>query len=127
MVKSLGGRLAMERMLANRTGGTSGSTLHFTLVTQFQDKNHTCSELGINQHVSKILFLTVNASLRWLDNVSGVCLVHVSLLLIGQQGLGHFFRYRLLLLIGWRIMQIMRTPRETMSLLVQYKHQANQL
>jgi hypothetical protein len=27
MVKSLGGRLDMERMLAKRTGGTSGSTL----------------------------------------------------------------------------------------------------
>ncbi len=32
----------MERMLANRTGGTSGSTLHFTLVTQFKDKNQCC-------------------------------------------------------------------------------------
>jgi hypothetical protein len=38
-------------------------------------------------------------------------LVHVSLLLIGQQGLGHFFRYRLLLPIGWRIVQILRHCR----------------
>jgi hypothetical protein len=38
------------------------------------------------------MFLTVNASLRWLNNVTGVYLVQVSLLLIGQQGLGHFFR-----------------------------------
>jgi hypothetical protein len=37
------------------------------------------------------VILAVNASLRWLNNVSGVYLVQVSLLLIGQQGLGHFF------------------------------------
>jgi hypothetical protein len=35
----------------------------------------------------------VNASLRWLNNVSGVYLVQVSLLLIGQQGLGHFYLF----------------------------------
>jgi hypothetical protein len=55
------------------------------------------------------------ASLRWLNNVSGVYLVQVSLLHIGQWGLGHFFRYRPLPLIGWRIVQ------------VQYKQQANPL
>jgi hypothetical protein len=33
----------------------------------------------------------VNASLHWLNNVSGVYLVQVSLLLIGQQGVGQFF------------------------------------
>jgi hypothetical protein len=32
--------------------------------------------------------------LLWLNNVSGVYLVQVSLLLIVQQGLGHFFRYQ---------------------------------
>jgi hypothetical protein len=39
---------------------------------------------------------------RWLNNVSGVYLVQVSLLLIGPQGLGHFFRCRPKLPIGWR-------------------------
>ncbi len=51
---------------------------------------------------SVFLAVTGNASLRWLNNVSGVYLVQVSLLLIGPQGLGHFFRYRPLLPIGWR-------------------------
>ncbi len=50
----------------------------------------------------------VGASLDWLNNVSGVYLVQVSLPLIGQQGLGHFFWYRTLLPIGWRIVQIVR-------------------
>jgi hypothetical protein len=39
---------------------------------------------------AKIVFLTVNASLCWLNNVSVVHLVPVSLLLIGQRSLGHF-------------------------------------
>jgi hypothetical protein len=39
------------------------------------------------------VFLAVNASLRWLNNVFGVYLLQVSLLLIGQQVLGNFFRY----------------------------------
>jgi hypothetical protein len=47
--------------------------------------------------------------LRWLNNVSGVYLTQVSLLLIGQQGLVDFFRYRPLLPIGWGIVQILRT------------------
>jgi hypothetical protein len=34
----------------------------------------------------KSLFLAVNASLRWLNNVNGVYLVQVSLVLINQQG-----------------------------------------
>jgi hypothetical protein len=33
---------------------------------------------------SKSVFLMVNASFRWLNNVKGVCLVQLSLLLIGQ-------------------------------------------
>jgi hypothetical protein len=57
---------------------------------------------------SKSVFLAVNASLRWLNNVVGMYLVKVSLLLIGQQGLVDFFRYRPLLPIGWRIVQILR-------------------
>jgi hypothetical protein len=60
---------------------------------------------------AKNVFLVVNASLHWLNNVSGVYLVQVSLLLIGQRSSGHFFRYRPLLLIGWRIVQILRHHR----------------
>ncbi len=56
------------------------------------------------------IFVAVNPSLRRPKNVTGVYLVQVSLLLIGQQGLAHFFRYRSLLLIGW-IVQILRQPR----------------
>ncbi len=41
-----------------------------------------------------------------LGYVSGVYVVQVSFPLIGQQGLVHFFRYRPLLSIGWRIEQI---------------------
>jgi hypothetical protein len=37
-----------------------------------------------------------------------VYFVQVSWLLISQQVLGHFFRYRSLLPIGWRIVQILR-------------------
>jgi hypothetical protein len=46
--------------------------------------------------------------LRWLNNVTGVYFVQVSLLLISQQVLEHFFRYRSLLPIGWKIVQILR-------------------
>jgi hypothetical protein len=59
---------------------------------------------------AKSVFLAVNASLRWL-NVVGVYKVQVSLLLIGQQGLGNFFRYWPLFPIGWRIVQILRQRR----------------
>ncbi len=38
-------------------------------------------------------------------------LVQISLLLIGQQGLGHFFRSRTLLHSGWRIVQILLQRR----------------
>jgi hypothetical protein len=69
----------------------------------------------------------VNASLRWLNNVVGVYLVQVSLLLIGQQGLVDFFRYRPLLPIGWRIVQILRQTIQRQLVLVQYKQQANPL
>ncbi len=64
-----------------------------------------CSNNCIMQ---KSVFLAVSASLRWLHNVSGVHLVQVSLLLIGQQGLGDFYRYRPLLTNGWTIVQISR-------------------
>ncbi len=62
---------------------------------------------------AKSVFLAVNASLCWL--VSGVYLVQVSVLLIGQQGLGHFFRYRPLLPIGWRTVQIVRQRRRKIT------------
>jgi hypothetical protein len=82
--------------------------------------------------ITQSVFIAVHASLPWLYNVVGVYLVQVSLLLIGQQGLGHFFRYRLLLPIGWRIVQIYSNaggtqPIQRQLLLVQYKQQANPL
>jgi hypothetical protein len=55
------------------------------------------------------------------------------LLLIGQQGLGNFFRYWPLLPIRWRIVQILRqrlrkkTNTASTALIVQYKQQANPL
>jgi hypothetical protein len=55
----------------------------------------------------KKIFLPVNAQLGWLDNVSDVPQAHFSLL-ISQQGLGHIFRHRPLLPIGWRILQTVR-------------------
>jgi hypothetical protein len=44
-------------------------------------------------------------------DVTGVYVVQISLLLIGQQGLRHIFRYRPLLPIGWNIVQILRQRR----------------
>jgi hypothetical protein len=64
---------------------------------------------------AKRIFLVVNASLRWLNNVSGMYLVQISLLLIGQQGLGNFLEYRGLLPIGWRAVQIVRQHRRKMK------------
>ncbi len=58
--------------------------------------------------ISKSVFLAVNGSLSWLNNVTGVYLFQVFSLLIGQQGLGHFFRSRPFVSIGWRIVQILR-------------------
>jgi len=51
-------------------------------------------------YIAKSVFLAVDEELRWLNNVSILYLVQVSLILIGQQGLGHFFKYRHLLPIG---------------------------
>jgi hypothetical protein len=85
---------------------------------------------------AKIVFLAVNASLRWLNNVTVVAcryLIQVSLLLIGQQGYADFFRYRPLLRIGWRILQFYAKARgkrliqRHQPLLLQYKNQANSL
>jgi hypothetical protein len=60
--------------------------------------------IGVKKNVSKI------SHLGTFNNV-GVYLVQVSLLLIGHQNLGHFFRYRSLLPIGLRIVQIVRQRR----------------
>ncbi len=57
---------------------------------------------------AKNVFLTVNASLGWLNNISGVYIVQVSWLLIGQQGLVQFFRYP----IGWRIVKLYTNASE---------------
>jgi hypothetical protein len=55
---------------------------------------------------AKSVLLAVNARLSWLNNVTGVYLVQVSLLFIGQQGLRHFLHP-----IGWRSLQILRHRR----------------
>ncbi len=78
----------------------------------------------------KGVFFTVNGSLRWLNNVTGVYLVQVSLLLMDKLGvLGRFFRYRPLLPIGWRIVQILPQRRRKMTNAnhKQYKQLANPL
>ncbi len=79
---------------------------------------------------AKSVFLAVNAGLSWLNNASGVYLTQVSVFLIGQQHLVDFFRYRPLLPIGWRIVQLLRYARgqqqiQRKLLLVEYKQQAN--
>jgi hypothetical protein len=81
---------------------------------------------------AKSVFLVVNASLCWLNNVSDEYLVQVSLLLFGQQGLEHFFRYQPLLPIGWMILLILSNAKEKriiqhQPLLVKYKQHANPL
>jgi hypothetical protein len=60
---------------------------------------------------AKSVFHAVNASLLWLNNDSGVYFVQVFSLLTGQLGLRHFFRYRPLLPIGWRNVQIVHQRR----------------
>jgi hypothetical protein len=67
--------------------------------------------------MQKSVFLAGNASLRWLNYVTDLV---------------DFFSYRPLLLIGWRIVQILRQRRGKQQiqrplLLVQYKQQANPL
>ncbi len=64
---------------------------------------------------AKSIFLPVNASLGWLNKISGEYLIQVSLLLTGQQGLVDFFRYRPLHPIGWRIVQILHQRRRKTS------------
>ncbi len=51
--------------------------------------------------------------IHWLNNVSGVYLVQVSLLLIGRQGLGDFFKSRSLLpILAGGLCKVMPTPEE---------------
>ncbi len=83
--------------------------------------------------ITQIVFFAVNASLHWLNNVSGVYLVQASLLLMGQQGSGPFFKYQPWLPIGWRNVQIIRqrcrhltnTAPTTLSAIVQAASQYN--
>jgi hypothetical protein len=56
--------------------------------------------MGLAFEDAESLFLAIIASLHWLNNVSGIYLIQVSLLLIGQNGSS--------LPIGWRIVQILR-------------------
>jgi hypothetical protein len=47
-----------------------------------------------NDFLTQSVFLTVNASFRWLNNIAGVYLVQVSVLHIGQQDLV-FLQYKI--------------------------------
>jgi hypothetical protein len=81
---------------------------------------------------AKSIFFAVNASLPWLNNVVRVYLVQVSLLFIGQQGLGHFFRYMPLLPLAGGLCKFYanaggKQPIQRQLLLVQYKQLANPL
>jgi hypothetical protein len=69
---------------------------------------------------AKSVFPAFHASLRWFNNVVGVCLVQVSLLLISQQGLGDFFRYRPLLPTDLGMVQIFTSMPEEIN-----QHSAN--
>jgi hypothetical protein len=79
-------------------------------------KIFSCSKIF---YIAKSLFLAVNASLRWLNSVVGVYF-------FGQQGLGHFFRYRPLLPIGLKLTipvthQKLNPSRETVHLKIKIK------
>jgi hypothetical protein len=58
--------------------------------------------------IFKKVFLPVKDQKGWLHNVSGVPWTHFFLVLIGQQGLEHFFGYWPRLHIGWKILQTIR-------------------
>jgi hypothetical protein len=73
----------------------------------------------------------VNASLRWLNNVSGVCLVQVFFLPIGQQGFGTFLQIGPCFLLAGGLCKLYvnaggKQPMQRQLLLVQYKQLANQ-
>jgi hypothetical protein len=64
---------------------------------------------GSNDFITqKVYFLRLKRVCVGLIMLGGVYLVRFSFFFICQQGLGHFFRYRPLLPIGWRIVQILR-------------------
>jgi hypothetical protein len=65
--------------------------------------------------------LWVNAKLGWLDNVSVVYLIF-SLLLIGQQGLVHFFRHRPFRPIGLKISQTVRQRQGKLTIKMPLTH-----
>ncbi len=67
-----------------------------------------CSNAFITQKVYFSRLMRVCVGLVMLERVY---LVQVSLFLIGQRGLGHFFRYQPLFPIGWRIVQILSKHR----------------
>jgi len=67
---------------------------------------------GSNDFImQKVYFSQLTRVCVGFNNVSGVYLTQVSLLFIGQQCLEDFFRYRPMLPIGSRIVQIVRQPR----------------
>jgi hypothetical protein len=70
--------------------------------------------------------------MHWLNNVRGVYLVQVSLLLIDQQGLGHFLGIGPCFPLAGGLCKLYanaggKRPIHSQPLLVQYKHQANPL
>jgi hypothetical protein len=77
---------------------------------------------------AKNVFLSVNASFRWLNNVGGRVLSPGFLTFYWSADLEHFFTYRPLLPIGWRIAQILffyansggKRSTQRQPLLVQY-------
>jgi hypothetical protein len=78
------------------------------------------------------VFLAVNAGSRWLNNVSGVYIIKVSLLLIGQQGLVDFFWFCPCFPLAGGLCKfyanvVGKQPIQHKPLLDQYKYQANSL
>jgi hypothetical protein len=71
MVKSLGGRLETERMLANRTGGTRGNTLYINTndmkrwgdiwADQLQTKVTICYQQKASIIFTNVLFTTLES------------------------------------------------------------------
>jgi hypothetical protein len=80
--------------------------IFFFFMYNHSDSNHsTCIK-------QKLFFSRLMRVLRWLNNVSGVYLIEVFLLLIGQQG---FFRFHQVLALAshwWRIVQILYANAE---------------
>jgi hypothetical protein len=82
--------------------------------------------------LSKQSISRVNVSFRWLNNVSGVYLVQVSVLFIGQQGLLYFFRCRPCFPLAGGLCKFCanaggKQPIQRQPFLVQYKIHGNPL